>query len=220
MKIVYTAISFLLVLLVGFFTLGYFIDASQKSVKSDLIVSLGGGYGCRIKEALRLYQNGYSNSKKFLYTGREEVHTDLKTSFSKSEFLLQGGIKKENIVFVKRGIIVNTVEELLFIKAYMERHNYKSVLIVTAPIHTRRVKTLASQIVPFDEAGIKVTVSGCKKAHWNPSSYYQDKETREAVFLEFAKLIYNLVKYSPPLISYTSYAEKKESLLWNEALEI
>ncbi len=219
MKIIYTLGFFLVLFIALFLNLGHFIDASQKPIKSDIIVSLGGGDGCRIKKTLSLYQDGYSTSKKFLYTGREIVTPSLPSRFSKSEYLLQNGVKKENIVFVKRGVIVNTVEELFFIKAYLKRHKYKSVLIISAPIHTRRIKVLASQIAGYNDVNIRYTVSSCEKSWWNPDRYYQDPIIRSSVFLEFKKLIYNLIKYSPPFIKYTSYAKKKNSDLWNDTLE-
>ncbi len=218
MKIIYILVGFLILFVVGFLNLGHFIDASQEPTEADIIVSLGGGDGCRIKKALKLYQKGYSTSSKILYTGREIVNPSLPTHFSKSEYLIQNGVKKENIVFVKRGVIVNTVEELFFIKEYMKRHKYKSVLIISAPIHTRRIKVLADQIAKYDDAGIQYRVSSCKKSWWNPEIYYKDPIIRDSVFLEFQKLIYNLLKYSPLFMEYTSYAQKRDSAVWEDAL--
>jgi len=45
--------------LLVFMNLGNFIDVTQKPVQADIIVSLGGGSGCRIQTALSLYKNGY-----------------------------------------------------------------------------------------------------------------------------------------------------------------
>ncbi len=193
--------------------------ASDQPKKSDLIVSLGGGDGRRIKKALQLYKKGFSKSREILYTGREIVNPALPTRFSKSTFLLQGGVKKEYIGFVKRGIIVNTAEELFFIRDYMLAHHYKSVLIISAPVHTRRIKMLAHYITGFEKRGLDYTVSSFDHKKLQHNFYFLNPSIQGSVFLEFEKLIYNLLKYSNFTIQDTAYNRKKESTQWKNAVQ-
>ncbi len=202
-----------------FLYLGYFVDGTQKPKPSDIIVSLGGGDGSRIKKALALYKQGYSTSGKFIYTGYEIVNPALVSRFNKRQFLIQNGIAKNKIVTIADDLIFNTAEELYFLKSYMQKYNYKSVLIVSSPIHTTRIKILAKYLANFDDSGIKYTVTSFTQDDWDPSSYYQDPWSRKSVFMEFQKLIYNLLKYSPLLIDKTSYAKKKDGSVWKEALK-
>lgn len=205
----------------SFFGAGYFVDAVQKPEKSDFIASLGGGDGRRIEEALRLYQQGYSKSGKLLYTGRDIVNPALKQPerFSKHAFLASHGLKEDQIIYVPRGVITNTAEELFFIRDYMLRHGYHSLLIVSSPIHTRRIRMLARYIARYPEHGLKLTVTGFDDPTWHPGSYFLDPNWRREVWLEIEKLIYNLLKYSPLTIDKTSYAKKRETALWQEKLE-
>jgi uncharacterized SAM-binding protein YcdF (DUF218 family) len=216
--ILFAALATLVLLL--FLALGYIVDAGQKPVKSDLIVSLGGGDGRRIKEALRLYQKGYSKSGKFLYTGREIVNPALKPpySFSKHAFLIRNGVPAEKILYVPRGVIFNTAEELFFIRDYMQRHGYKSVLIVSSPEHTGRIHLLGRWVASFDKAGLKLHTASFHKPHWHRATYFLSPANRHAAFLELEKMIYNMLKYSPFTIDETAYAQKRGSELWQEKL--
>ncbi|RUM63822.1 MAG: hypothetical protein DSZ05_08115, partial [Sulfurospirillum sp.] len=90
---------------------GYFMKAADQPHRADLVVSLGGGDGRRIKQALQLWQRGFSASGKFLYTGREIVNPALPSAFSKTRFLEQHGVDEKDIIYVPRGVISNTAEE-------------------------------------------------------------------------------------------------------------
>ena len=211
--------STLLLFAVGVVLLGVFMNASQKPQPSDLIVSLGGGDGSRIRHALKLYHSGYSTKGIFLYTGREIVNPALKPPlrFEKRVFLQTHGIPAEKIIYVPRGVIVNTAEELFFLKDFMQKHGYKSALIVSSPYHTRRIRALADYIVGFEKAGLRLSVTGYKPAI-DPLFYLFHEETRNRVWLEFEKMLYNLLKYSPLTIDKTAYAKKRNTPLWQEAL--
>jgi len=197
---------------------GLFMKAADKPHKADIIVSLGGGDGRRIKTALSLYQKGFSQSGKFLYTGREIVNPALPSAFSKTIFLEKNDVPAKNIVYIPRGVISNTAEELFFIRDYMHLHGYKSVLIVSSPSHARRIKTIARWIAGFHKTDLTYYVTAFHETSGNPLHYLWDKEERKRYFLEFEKLLYNLLKYSPLTIDKTSYAKKMNTPLWQETL--
>jgi len=201
--------------------LGVFMDATQKPHKADIIVSLGGGDGKRIKEAVKLYQQGYSKSGIFLYTGREIVNPALKPPkrFSKRAYLISHGIPADKIVYVPRGVIFNTAEELFFIKDYLHKKGFHSALIVSTAVHTRRIKTLAHYISNYDDANLTLYVTSYHPKPSNPWLYFLDPAARSTVWLEFEKLIYNLLKYSPFTIDKTAYSKKKDTPLWKETLD-
>jgi uncharacterized SAM-binding protein YcdF (DUF218 family) len=217
----YTLLTLLGLGVALFLSAGYFVDAVQAPKKSDLIVSLGGGDGRRIKEALRLYKLGYSGSQKLLYTGRAIVNPARKLPyrFSKDHFLKSHGLDQKQIVYVPRGVITNTAEELFFVRDYMLKHHYKSVLIVSSPIHTRRIRMLARYLADYRGKGLKLTVTAFKDPNWHPKSYFLTPYWRREVWLEIEKLVYNLLKYSPLTIDKTAYAKKREEPIWLERLK-
>jgi len=92
----------------GFLNLGNFVDVSKKSVRSDIIVAFGGDYsGCRLKEAMKFYKEGYSKSRKILYTSRDSVSRSLDKSGSRKQYLLTNGVPEKDIVHIRRELVFN-----------------------------------------------------------------------------------------------------------------
>ncbi len=215
------SIFFLLFFLLGltiFLNLGRFIDVTQKPVPADIIVSLGGDSGGRIKTALSLYKEGYSKSGKFIYTNRDSIGKWVTPTLSKKVYLQNNGIASGDIIYIDRSIIINTMEEIYFIKKYMLAHNYKSVLFVSHPQHSRRIATLAETIADYEEAGLHLQVASCNPSWWNRTAYYTNEASFKVTILEMGKLVYNLVKYGTPLTHYTKYNKRINSMEWEEAL--
>lgn len=212
-------ISFLIffgISLLVFFNLGRIVDQTQPPVQSDIIVALGGDFsGCRLKKALQLYKQGYSKSGKFIYTSRDTVSKSLDKSGSRRQYLLNNGIEEKNIINIDRSMISNTMEEVFFIKKYMLYHHYKSVLIVSHPQHSLRIKTFSNWIAHYKKHGLKLIVAGCNPIWWNTDKYYENKISFYVTMLEIGKLLYDIPKYSPILIRYTNYAKSNKSKNWD-----
>lgn len=212
-------ISLIILVIFGLFiflSLGNFVDVTQKPVQADIIVSLGGDYsGCRLKKALELYKNGYSKSAKLIYTGRDSVSKSVEESGSRRQYLLHNGVAENNIVNIDRSMISNTMEEALFIKKYMLYHNYKSVLIVSHPQHSRRIQTLAQNIAEYKNSGLTLAIVSCNPGWWNASEYYKNKTSLIVTKDEIEKLIYNFFKYGTPLIKFTKYSKNNEDKKWD-----
>ncbi len=216
-KMLTVSVVFIIVGIYVFLNLGKFVDQTQPPMQSDIIVALGGDYsGCRLKKALELYKEGYSASKKFIYTSRDSVSKSLDSSGSRRIYLLKHGIKAENIINVDRSMISNTMEEVLFLKKYMLYHHYKSLLIVSHPQHSRRIKALARYIAHYPKYGLQLRVVSCEPGWWNANEYYKNKIALAVTLKEIEKLVYNLMKYSPLLVDYTAYAKQHKSTLWKK----
>jgi len=202
-----------------FLNLGNFIDVTEDPKPADIIVSLGGDYsGCRLKKAVSIYKNGISKSGIFIYTGTDVLESSLKDVSSRKQYLLNQNIKKENIVYVSKKLITNTMEEVLFIKKYMLHNNYKSVLFVSHPQHSRRISSLANLIAGYEDAGLSLSIASCNPDLWEKSRYYTNKTSFIFTIDEIKKLFYNLFKYSPLLIDYTSYKKNNRDALWDESI--
>ncbi len=201
-----------------FVNLGKFLDITQKAVKSDVIVSLGGPSGIRLQKALVLYKEGYSRSNKIIYTGSDHINKAYSQSLSKYKYLLKNNIKKENIIHIDGSIISNTMEELFFIKKYLLKNNLKSVIFVSHPQHSRRIRILANIIASYKKDGILVTIVACKVTNWDKNKYYKKKNSLIAALSETLKLVYNLIKYSPLLFEFTEL-NRKMKYEWNSRLE-
>ncbi len=198
--------------------LGRFIDVTQPPKKADLIVSLGGDSGCRIRKAVSLYQQGFSRSQQLLYTGNDSISKQLEPSQSKQQYLRRHGLQSINCIHIDTTQITNTMEEVYFVKQYMQAHHYRRVIFVSHPHHSRRVATLAKWVADYKRAGLTFMVVSCEPSWWNASSYYQNETAVKASLREVAKLLYNIVKYATPLRYYTSYIKENKQKKWAQTI--
>ena len=208
---------FIIVIVYIFLNLGNFIDVTEEPKQADIIVSLGGDYsGCRLKKAVSIYKDGISKSRIFIYTGTDTTESSFEDVSSRKQYLLNQNIKKENIVHISKKLITNTMEEVLFIKKYMLHNNYKSVLFVSHPQHSRRIFSLANLIADYKGAGLSLSIASCNPGWWEKNRYYTNQISFLVTMQEIEKLFYNLLKYSPPLIGFTSYKENNKDALWEK----
>jgi len=110
------------------------------------------------------------------------------------------------------------MEEVLFIKKYMLHNNYKSVLFVSHPQHSRRISSLANLIAGYKDVGLSLSVVSCNPGWWKKSRYYTSKTSFIVTMHEMEKLFYNLLKYSPLLIDFTSYKKNNKDSLWEKSI--
>jgi len=217
-KSIVVIIICLFICLLVFMNLGRFVDVTEEPSQSDIIVSLGGDYsGCRLKTAITFYKNGYSKSKKFIYTGRDHITKTIESSGSRTKYLLNQHMQNKNLIHIDKSILANTMEEVFFIKKYMLTHNYKSVIFVSHPQHSRRISTLAKYIANYEKSGLTLQVVSCNPIWWNKS--LSNKISIHVTIREIGKLFYNLIKYGTPLVHYTKYAKKIKNGEWKSALE-
>jgi uncharacterized SAM-binding protein YcdF (DUF218 family) len=119
---------------------------------ADVIVVLSGGLPVRADEAARIYIRGYSHE--VWITRPESPAADLsemglqytgEESYSR-QILIHFDVPGENIRVLPASI-VNTEQEVEEISSEMRREGKTSVIIVTSPPHTRRVRTLWRKLV-------------------------------------------------------------------------
>lgn len=204
------------ILLILYFNLGKFVDISATPIKSDIIVSLGGDEGCRIRKSVQLYQDGFSKSHKLIYTGNDAINKKFSQSGSRYDYFKLHGVT--NIIHINGA--VNTMEELFYIKKYMLKNNYHSVLIVSHPFHSRRIIALANYIANYEKDGLHINVVSCNPKNWDKLHYYQNKREIISAISETVKLVYNMIKYSPLCIGWTNLAYKEKNGTINQKINL
>lgn len=119
---------------------------------ADVIVVLSGSMPWRAEEAARIYRLGDARE---VWVSQPEAPTQqlaamgiqyLGEDYFNREVLIHSGVP-EAAVRVLPDPIVNTQEEVEEIAAEMRREGKASVIIVTSPQHTRRVRTLWRKLV-------------------------------------------------------------------------
>ncbi len=180
-RIILILIFLLLLLSFIFLNLGKWIDITKKPIKSDLIVCLGGGTVERVKKSIGLFESGYSTKSVFILLGESWYNQPyIKKNHPELSLIIDESPK-------------NTLEEVQFIKKYMNDNSYKSVLIVTDPPHSKRVSLLTSLVsVEGDENMTFHFVSSSVK-WWDKECYYENKHARNSVWHESIRTLYHLL---------------------------
>ena len=166
-------------------TAGEYFDITQKPIKSDLIICLGGSGSKRIQKSMDLYSKGYSEQKLLLLTGNPNIH--------KNKKYVMNYYPETRYIFSPHHN--STAKEIQFLKKYMVENHYKSVIIVSDPPHTRRIKILTDLIsVENDEKFSYVFVSS-GVSWWDRNKYYQHPKALKFVFSETLKILYAYFNY-------------------------
>jgi uncharacterized SAM-binding protein YcdF (DUF218 family) len=181
----------LIVSFILFLNLGNILDLTNTPKKSDIIVVLGGGKDARIKKGLDLYERNFSCTNKIIFTGNGLNYENKKFKI----YLKNLNINETNIISISN--VTNTVEELEKIKKYLLEKKFTSVLFVTHPTHTLRIKILADLLENYQKDNIKISFASADHTKvWSSQYYFLEIESIKLVFLEYLKIIYNLIKYS------------------------
>ena len=175
---------------------GKILDISQKPQKADIIVVLGGDWlGFRVKKALTVYLDGFLQKNKIVVNGCQQIFLKQKGRVYRTEasYLLAHGVAAKNID--TPNICGNTMDEVEWTKRYMLEHKYRSLIIVTDPPHTRRVRML-TKIAGYSKNGIKVIFVGADVPWWNRAKYYEDMQALRYVVFETIKIPFNYLSYA------------------------
>ncbi|MBD3797015.1 MAG: YdcF family protein [Campylobacterales bacterium] len=189
-------ITFIIVTLIflGIKNLGYFFDVSTEPKYADVIVSLGGDNGTRIKKTLSIYENNMSKSGKLIITGVDDFDPAMKLYELdwRASYLEKKGIKIDNIVFNSQAL--NTLEEILFIKKYMIENNMHSVIFITDAPHSRRISFFASEVANYEDENLSYIVVATENDWWDRDRYYTNPEAIIFVVNECIKLTYYYIQ--------------------------
>ena len=173
--------------------MGKKLDETQIPQKADIIVSLGGGYAERLDEAILLYKKNFAN--KILFTGSlmGTVNRHDKIGYWKVKYFESHGVAKKHLYFLKN--TPNTHAEVEMIQKYMFQHQYKSVLIVSDPPHSKRIRYLIN-LFKYKEQGLTAKVIGSHVSWWNKKVYCDSPRAIWEALKELIGVVYYEVRYT------------------------
>jgi len=146
-------IAAILLVSAGVFLLcvGRWLVVEDPLEKAQAIVVLSGRMPLRALEAAKLYRDGFA--PKIWLTHSTEPGATLGAmgiSYSGEEAYNVQVLKHEGVpadaIQVLEPLIVNTADELEAVSAALTQEKYKTVIIVTSKVHTRRVRILWHRI--------------------------------------------------------------------------
>jgi uncharacterized SAM-binding protein YcdF (DUF218 family) len=158
--------------------------------RADAIVVLSGGLPFRAEAAARLFRLGYAHE---VWVSRPEgpsaelqamgIHFVGEEEYDRQILIKQG--VTESAVQILPGTIINTQQEMEEIAREMRRTGKSSVIIVTSPQHTRRVKALWKKIVGNDP---KLIVRAAEEDPFDADHWWSNTRDVFAVVREYMGL--------------------------------
>ncbi len=186
-------IASLIFLLVISSKLGRFLDITQSPKQVDIIVCLGGGWVERLDKTSQIYKLGFSKENKIILTGTligKLSENDLH-GFYKIPYLKKKGIDESEIIFAKK--TYTTYQEVQFVKNYMIKNDYKSVIFVSDPPHSKRIQYSANSL-KYSDNNLSCMIVGSDVSWWNKDNFYRNLIAIKMSIKELGKLLYYLVK--------------------------
>jgi uncharacterized SAM-binding protein YcdF (DUF218 family) len=164
-----------------FLNVGRWLVIEDPLQKASAIAILSGRMPGRALEAARVYKQGYA-TRVWLTRSTEPGATLEKLSIAfageesyNKQILMHEGVP-EGAIQVLEPPIASTADEMETIGEALRKENQRAVIIVTSQVHTRRVKTLWSQISAQDGVAI---IHGVSDDSFDPAHWWRN--TRDAL---------------------------------------
>jgi uncharacterized SAM-binding protein YcdF (DUF218 family) len=184
---IFLLVSFLLVLLfwVGLVASGAFLIVGDRVKPVDAIVVLSGDDGERVQEAVRWYKQSPSRYMVFTKTHTEDIGEGRTYSESLMRLAIDSGVPQDSML-VTAGEASSTIEEAEAVKTLAQQRKITSILVVTAPYHTRRTELIFDRV--FRDTEIKVLVHAVENSWYKPLTWYLDPQGWRQTLAEYGSL--------------------------------
>jgi len=179
---------------------GSYLVVKHSLKKADLIVCLMGDPVERGLEAADLYREGLAP---YIFIGREELPDGIETlnergvRFPESRDLLVMMLKKLGVpglaCLVSDDFIDSTMGEARAVKDFVRDKGYRSIIIVTSSIHTRRAFLTFKKVLEKDD--VEVLMAPSRHTKFKPDDWWKTRRYAKDVIIEYEKLVYYTFKY-------------------------
>lgn len=151
--------------------------------KADVILVLAGDdNGERVDEAVKLYKQGYA--KKLLMSGGRLAWRLTYAQWMRKQAVAEG-VPQSAIILQDKSR--STVDDANFSLPIVKQHNFKSVLLVTSPSHSRRAKRVFHKV--FKPEGIKIIIYPVQVSEFNPDRWWTRHEDTAFVVWEYVSSV-------------------------------
>ena len=154
---------------------------------ADAIVILAGEETERVEYGAKLFKEGWARKDKVIMAGGPLVWKYSWASLMQ-EHAVYLGIPKNAILLEDKSR--TTEEDARFTKEIMNRHGYKSCILVTSPYHSRRAFRIFTKIMG---AEIKIISAPSEESWFKLDEWWKRKRDRARVLDEYSKFIWLLM---------------------------
>lgn len=168
--------------------MGRFLVVREEPVPSDVILVLAGDdNGERVAEGVNLYKQGYAD--KIIMSGGPLAWKLTSAEWMKKQAVAMG-VPAQNILLQKESR--STLEDVVFSLALIEKHGFKSVILVTSPYHARRAKRIFKRA----SRGRQIKVVSCpvRESGFRVEGWWSRHEDTSYVIREYMAMVYYFFK--------------------------
>ena len=158
---------------------------------ADCILVLGGGRGERVLQGVELYQKKYA--PKIMMTGEFEQVMFGPTyhwALQGQKLAVSRGVPKNDVIPILTSM--STRDDATLSKTECLKHNYRSLIVVSEPFHTKRAYYTFKKA--FKGSGIKIMIYPVQDSWWTRDNWYQSEKGLLAGEEEYMKFAYYILK--------------------------
>jgi uncharacterized SAM-binding protein YcdF (DUF218 family) len=176
-------------LLIG---MGSILIVANPLQKADAIVVLSGGDENRIQEAIKLYEEKYSDTIILTETGAFLEKFNAEYSKEQRLILLNAGIPSGAIKITPR-TASSTRDEAKDVRDLVQSLDALKLIIVTDPYHTLRTSMIWDEV--FTNTGIKIIVRPVRNSWYRSTTWWLSPVGWENTVSEYLKLASYISQY-------------------------
>lgn len=151
---------------------------------ADIIVVLAGEEKERVEYGAYLFQEEWAKKDRIVMAGGPLVWKYSWASLMK-EHAVHLGISRKFILLQDKSR--TTEEDAKYTREIIERHKYKSLILVTSPYHSKRAFIIFQKVMGKD---IKVISAPVENSWFKFEDWWKRKRDRAAVFNEYSKFLW------------------------------
>lgn len=169
-----------------FFGIGYYLSPQSPLAKADAIVAISGGEtDARVAEAVRLYEDGWSQN--IIFSGAAADPNGPSNAKAMAKAAEKAGVPSTAIQLDETS--VNTRQNAANVATIVGASDYHSIILVTSPYHQRRAN------IAFQRALGKtfpIINHSSFDQQWRRSHWWATQYSRDLTYAELQKVAYEL----------------------------
>jgi uncharacterized SAM-binding protein YcdF (DUF218 family) len=162
-----------------------YLNVGDRVKPVDAIVVLSGDEGDRVLEAVKWYNQSYGKYFVITKTHTEDIGEGRTYSETLMRIAMEEGVPADSMLFTE-GEASSTLEEARAIKLLAQQRNIESILVITAPYHTRRTMIIFDR--EFSDTKINVLVHPVEESWYRLLTWYLSSDGWRQTLAEYASL--------------------------------
>ena len=163
---------------------GRYLYYKDEMKPADVIVVLGGEETERVEYSARLFKEGWARKDKVILAGGPLVWRYTWASLMKEHAIFLG-VPKNDILLEDKSR--TTEGDAIFTKEIMDKHGYKSCILVTSPYHSKRATKIFRKVMG---ERIMVISAPADKSWFSFDKWWKRKRDRAYVLNEWSKFMW------------------------------